>query len=83
MLGTVDCPDCGEACEVKETKKGKPYYRCEACGTQHFYRMSEGITRLQRRIKRKVENEPADQQEKPQTAKPDKDPDSFGFGFFS
>ena len=51
MIGTIECPDCGRDCEVKETKKGKPYFSCEECGTQHFYRTPEGIRRLKARMK--------------------------------
>jgi len=82
MSGYVDCPDCGDECEVKETKKGKPYYRCDSCGTQHFYRMSEGIARLQGRMKRKEPaKEPAEPKEKPKE-EPEKDASGV-FGFFS
>jgi len=51
MIGKIECPDCGKDCDVKETKKGKPYFACEECGTQHFYRTDEGIMKLMERIK--------------------------------
>ncbi len=64
MIGTIECPDCGQSCNVKETKKNKPYYACEECGTQHFYRTPEGIRRLIERMKRSDPAPKADAEKK-------------------
>ncbi len=52
VIGYVECPDCGERCEVREAKTGKPYVVCDECGVQHFYRSKKGIQRLMQRMQR-------------------------------
>ena len=52
VIGYVECPDCGERCEVREAKTGKPYVVCDECGVQHFYRSRKGIERLLARMER-------------------------------
>jgi transcription elongation factor Elf1 len=40
------CCVCGEAREVRTTKKGKPYLHCDPCGVQMFVRIETGIRRF-------------------------------------
>lgn len=40
------CPLCDRRCQVRTTKKGKPYLICDACGLQLFVRYGAGIARL-------------------------------------
>jgi hypothetical protein len=40
------CFLCGEEIEVKNSKKGKPYFICDPCGLQAFVRRERGIERL-------------------------------------
>jgi transcription elongation factor Elf1 len=40
------CPVCGELCEVKNSKKEKPYYFCDSCGVQVFIRGKDGVNRF-------------------------------------
>jgi DNA-directed RNA polymerase subunit RPC12/RpoP len=46
------CPVCGAPCEVKLTKKGKPYIVCDPCGIQVFVRGPAGIAALDRLVER-------------------------------
>jgi transcription elongation factor Elf1 len=41
------CCICGEAREVRTTKKGKPYLHCDPCGLQMFVRVEAGIRRFE------------------------------------
>jgi len=41
------CPVCHGTCEVKITKKGKPYVICDPCGVQLFVRGKGGIQRFE------------------------------------
>jgi len=49
----VECPVCGERCEVKLSKKGFPYFHCASCQMQVFMRSPIGAKRLANIIKRK------------------------------
>src|SRR6266446_10889079 len=40
------CPLCSRRCQVRITKKGKPYLICNVCGLQMFVRYDAGIARL-------------------------------------
>ncbi len=40
------CPLCSRRCQVRTTKKGKPYLTCDVCGFQMFVRYGAGIARL-------------------------------------
>jgi len=42
------CPVCGQALDIRETKKDKPYMVCDPCGMQLFVRNETGIARFQR-----------------------------------
>ena len=42
------CSACHGACEVKTTKKGKPYLICDSCGVQLFVRGKAGIERFEK-----------------------------------
>lgn len=42
----IRCFLCGEEIEVKNSKKGKPYFICDPCGLQAFIRREKGIERL-------------------------------------
>jgi uncharacterized Zn finger protein len=42
-LRLFPCCVCGEAREVRTTKKGKPYLHCDPCGVQLFVRVETGI----------------------------------------
>ena len=44
------CPVCGEALDVRESKKDKPYVVCDACGVQMFVRNEAGIRRLEQLV---------------------------------
>jgi len=80
MIGTIECPDCGNSCDVKETKKGKPYYACEECGTQHFYRTPEGVRRLLERMKKGEPAPKADADKKEAEAPEPEKPKAAGWG---
>jgi len=41
------CCICGEARDVRTTKKGKPYLHCDPCGLQMFVRVETGIRRFE------------------------------------
>ena len=45
-LRLFPCCVCGEAREVRTTKKGKPYMICDRCGVQMFVRVETGIRRF-------------------------------------
>ena len=55
------CPICGEALEVRQSKKHKPYVVCDPCGVQMFVRGADGITRFNEQIKRHVSGGSFDQ----------------------
>jgi len=40
------CPLCSRRCQVRTTKKAKPYLICDDCGLQMFVRYGAGIARL-------------------------------------
>ena len=42
------CPVCTNPCEVRITKKGKPYITCDPCGIQLFIRGLAGIDAFNR-----------------------------------
>jgi len=42
----IPCFLCGEEIEIKNSKKGKPYFICDPCGLQAFIRRDKGIERL-------------------------------------
>jgi transcription elongation factor Elf1 len=44
------CCVCGEAREVRTTKKGKPYMICDPCGMQMFVRVETGIRRFEQLV---------------------------------
>lgn len=44
------CCLCGEAREVRTTKKGKPYLHCDPCGLQMFVRIETGIRRFEQLV---------------------------------
>lgn len=44
------CPICGEALQVRESKKGKPYVVCNSCGVQLFVRTAEGIRKFEQLV---------------------------------
>ena len=46
VIGHMDCPECGEAAEVKRTKAGLAYRWCTECNAQYFPRTSEASDRL-------------------------------------
>ena len=46
-LRLFPCCVCGEAREVRTTKKGKPYMICDPCGVQMFVRVETGIRRFE------------------------------------
>jgi transcription elongation factor Elf1 len=41
------CPVCVEGLPVRESKKGKPYVICNACGVQLFVRTEPGIRKFE------------------------------------
>ena len=46
------CPICASPCEVRLTKKRKPYLVCDPCGIQLFIRGSRGIEEFNRLMER-------------------------------
>lgn len=46
------CPVCTQPCEVRLTKKKKPYITCDPCGIQLFVRGPLGIEALSRLLDR-------------------------------
>lgn len=46
------CPICSDPCEVRITKKKKPYITCDPCGIQLFIRGPAGIGAFNRLIER-------------------------------
>ena len=46
VIGHMDCPECGEAAEVKRTKAGLAYRWCTECNAQYFPRTVEASERL-------------------------------------
>lgn len=59
MSYLTPCPCCNAELVSKDTKAGKPYFRCKDCGVQIFVRYDEGIAKLKKRgKKREPENTP-------------------------
>lgn len=46
VLGTMKCPECGGAAEVKRQKNGLAYRWCMDCHAQYFPRSAEASDRL-------------------------------------
>lgn len=46
VIGTMTCPECGGAAEVKRTKAGLGYRWCLDCHAQYFPRFAEASDRL-------------------------------------
>ena len=42
------CPLCGQALDVRQTKKKKPYVICDPCGVQLFVRSRAGMESFER-----------------------------------
>jgi hypothetical protein len=42
----IPCFLCGNPCEIRQSKKQKPYFVCEPCGVQVFVRGETGIALL-------------------------------------
>ncbi len=40
------CPLCSRQCQVRSTKKGKPYLICDVCGLQMFVRYEASVARV-------------------------------------
>jgi transcription elongation factor Elf1 len=55
-LRLFPCCVCGEAREVRTTKKGKPYMICDPCGVQMFVRVETGIRRFKQLVADAEEN---------------------------
>jgi hypothetical protein len=53
-MHTLPCPTCRNELEPRTSKKGKPYFVCELCGVQIFFRLTEGIERLEASLGRNV-----------------------------
>jgi hypothetical protein len=43
---TITCFLCGTVKDIKNSKKGKPYFICEPCGLQVFIRREKGVELL-------------------------------------
>lgn len=46
VLGTLACPECGGAAEVKRQKNGLAYRWCMDCHAQYFPRSADASDRL-------------------------------------
>lgn len=46
IMGTMACPECGGAAEVKRQKNGLAYRWCMDCHAQYFPRTAEASDRL-------------------------------------
>lgn len=44
------CPICGDALDVRLTKKSKPYVVCHGCGVQLFVRAQPGIEKFDKLV---------------------------------
>ena len=55
-LRLFPCCVCGQAREVRTTKKGKPYMICDPCGVQMFVRVETGIRRFEQLVADAEEN---------------------------
>ena len=55
-LRLFPCCVCGEAREVRTTKKSKPYMICDPCGVQMFVRVETGIRRFEQLVADADEN---------------------------
>ena len=42
----IPCFLCGDVLRVRRSKRDKPYFVCEKCGIQCFFRRQDGIRRL-------------------------------------
>jgi len=51
---TVACPTCHRELESRTSKRQKPYFVCELCGVQIFFRLREGINRLADSLTRSI-----------------------------
>jgi len=49
----MKCPLCNEKAEIKESKKGKPFLRCDACGTIMFCYKDASIEMLRKEAKKR------------------------------
>ena len=47
----VKCFLCGRWPDVRLSKKGRPYFVCDACGMQVFVRGNKGIERLKEKVR--------------------------------
>jgi predicted RNA-binding Zn-ribbon protein involved in translation (DUF1610 family) len=54
------CPLCGDALDIRQSKKAKPYVVCNGCGVQLFVRNEEGIQRFEELIAEAVEQNISD-----------------------
>ena len=45
-INKIPCFLCGQSTQVKDTRKGKPYFICDPCGLQAFIRRPKGQERL-------------------------------------
>lgn len=45
------CPVCGAAHKIRVARTGKPYFHCDPCGIQLFFRGRRGIARLRELLK--------------------------------
>lgn len=50
------CPLCTEGLDIRQSKKGKPYVVCNACGVQLFVRNEAGIRRFEQLISAAAED---------------------------
>lgn len=50
----IPCPTCHRELEHRMSKKQKPYFVCEPCGVQIFFRLQEGIERLEAALPRSI-----------------------------
>jgi ssDNA-binding Zn-finger/Zn-ribbon topoisomerase 1 len=47
VIMQIPCPTCHRELEHRMSKKQKPYFVCDFCGVQIFFRLQEGIERLE------------------------------------
>lgn len=91
ILGSIDCPHCGESMKVKTDKNGEPFGHCEHCSGQlrvggnalrvaNFYRKWPGLKQPG------AEAAPPTQEQKAAAPAPNKAPapkyNKPGFSFF-
>jgi DNA-directed RNA polymerase subunit RPC12/RpoP len=53
-LTTLSCSTCHQELPERTTKKQKPYFHCDYCGVQIFFRLPEGIARLHDSLARAI-----------------------------